>query len=82
MPITIKGIRLGETTLKRQDDGSTIIETSYSLISSADKVLANQSVGGYHGIKVEPSATTVRAMEQFLTLYKADIQIMLGIESE
>lgn len=81
MPITIKGIRLGETTLKRQDDGMTVIETSYSLISSTDKVLAKQEVGGYNGMKMQASAETIKAMEHFLDLYKADIQGVLGIET-
>ena len=81
MPVTIKGIRLNDMQLKRQDDGSHRLEVaSYSLISSVDKVLADQTIGGYNGMKLEPSPGTVKALSEFLKLYKADVVTALGLE--
>lgn len=83
MAITIKGIRIESLTIKTGgEDGETSGVTSeYSLISSDDKVLAKQSVGGYNGLKVGPSADTIGVLNQFLKLYKRDINTVLGLEN-
>lgn len=80
MPVTIKGIRLDDVTIKREGD-ETKIETQYALISSADKVLANQSVGGYNGMKLQPSLDTLNALDAFIKAYKKDIETAIGIEA-
>lgn len=82
-PITVKGIRIESLTMLKTAEGDTKIETAlYSLISSADKVLAKQTIGGYQGMVVEPSAQTVKALNGFMELYKADVRAVLGLESE
>ncbi len=81
MAITIKGIRLESISLKRNEDGGNKIETAeYSLISSVDKVLAKQTVGGYGGMVLEPSRGTVAALDAFITAYRADVVGTLGLE--
>ncbi len=84
MPITIKGIRISTIVLKRSDEsGKTDIENaSYSLISSTDHVLATQPIGGYGGLALKPSVTTIKALEAFVTSYKKDVTDVLGLEQE
>ncbi len=81
MPITIKGIRLETVAIKRNEDGGTKIESSeYSLISSVDKVLAKQTIGGYGGMVLEPSKETTAALNAFVESYRADVVATLGLE--
>lgn len=80
MPITIKGIRLDDVTIKREGD-ELKVTTEYALISSTDKVLANQNVGGYQGLKLEPSPAMLKSLEAFIQSYKKDIEITIGIEA-
>jgi hypothetical protein len=82
MPITLKGIRLESLTAERDDKtGSLALKTSsYSLISSTDKVLAQQTIGGYNNLVLTPSPETLKALETFLILYKKDITAVLGLE--
>jgi hypothetical protein len=83
MLITIKGIRLETLNLERQKESNKIElkSASYSLISSLDKVLANQTIGGYSDkVSVIPSTTTINLLDQFIDSYKKDISIVLGLE--
>ncbi len=79
--IGIKGIRLNSVDFKREGDKDTIT-AEYSLMSTTDKVLAKQSIGGYGGMEMKPSADTIKALETFLSAYKRDIQSVLGLETE
>lgn len=81
MAIAIKGIRVLSVAIGL-DKGETELTSEYALISTGDKILAKQAVGGYGGMKIQPSAATVGALNEFLKLYKADIQTVLGLESE
>lgn len=84
MAITIKGIRIGDITIKRdgEDEETSGVTCNYSLISSVDKVLAKQTVGGYNGLKIQPSADTLGAMDKFLVLYRRDIETTLGLNTD
>jgi len=84
MPITIKGIRIESLSIKTTgaEQGEGPITSEYSLISSDDKVLAKQSIGGYGGMKVQPSADTVGALNAFIKMYKRDINTVLGLPTE
>jgi len=82
MPITIKGIRIESVGIKRSEEsGIEDIEgATYSLISSADCVLARQPIGGYGGLTLKPSPATIKALREFVASYKADIVAVLGLE--
>lgn len=82
MAITIKGIRIEQVTIDRDVEGGghKLSTASYALISSVDKVLAKQSLGGYGDMKLEPSATTVAALRAFMDSYQADVVATLGLE--
>lgn len=82
--ISIKGIRIDAVDIKLSDNegGGSGISSSYSLLSSADKVLAKQKVGGYGDMRVEPAADTVKAMNDFIKLYKRDVNSVLGLDTE
>ena len=83
MPITIKGIRIKSLSITtKPDQGECGVTSDYELLSSEDRVLASQSVGGYNGLKVQPAADTVGALNAFIKLYKRDINTVLGLESE
>lgn len=81
--IAIRGIRIKELTIKPQDQsGDERISCSYQLISTADKVLAEQTVGGYNGMKVPFSGPTVKLFDDFLRSYRNDINMTLGLDCE
>lgn len=82
MAITIKGIRIESLTVKTGNDDEAGVTSEYSLLSSEDKVLAKQAVGGYNNMKVTPAADTIGALNAFLKLYKRDINTVLGLETE
>jgi hypothetical protein len=79
-PITIKGIKLTELSVDLSNERK--VSSSYALISSLDKVLAKQSVGGYGGLDISPSAATQEALDAFLRLYKKDITDSIGLFAE
>jgi hypothetical protein len=82
--IGIKGIRVESLSLRRKDDGGVEVTASYALISSADRVLAKQSVGGYGGndMQIVPSPATMKAIDALMLAYRTDVQMVLGIDSE
>lgn len=84
MAITISGIRVESITAVRdKEDGGYKCESSYVLLSSADKVVARQSSGGYNeSIKVTPSPSTKKAFDEFIRLYVADISELIGLDVE
>ncbi len=78
MAITIKGIRLENIAIDR-DAEFKISNSSYSLLSSVDKVLAKQTIGGYGGIVLEPSPATVKSLQDFMQAYQSDVVMTLGL---
>lgn len=82
MAITIKGIRIEDISITRdaEQGGFKIGSATYSLLSSADKVLAKQSIGGYGAITLEPSPATVKALQDFSESYRRDVVTTLGLE--
>lgn len=82
MPITLKGIRLESITVEREaTSGKSILKNStYSLLSSTEHVVAQQTIGGYGGLTITPSLETLKALEIFIALYKKDITVTLGLE--
>lgn len=78
--IGIKGIRVESLDIKF-DDGNATITSQYALISTADKVLAKQSVGGYGGMDIKPSASTIGKLNGFLSAYRADLTTVLGLDA-
>jgi len=84
MPITIKGIRLESMNLEREEkSGRVELKTSsYSLLSSTDRVLANQTIGGYNSpVTVVPSSTTMALLDQFVNSYRKDVCDVLGLDA-
>ena len=79
MAIMIRGIRLDNVGLSREDDGNYKLTGQYSLMSEADKVLAKQGFNGYENIALSPSADTVDALNKFLAGVKSDLEKILGI---
>ena len=81
MAVTITGVRVDAIHLEfNPDSGMTKIDSAqYSLISSAGKVLAKQTIGGYQGMAIEPSPATLKAMDAFSKSYISDVQAILGL---
>lgn len=82
MPITLKGVRVDHFAVEREANGEYKITARYDLLSSEDKVLAQQSIGGYNGMTIEPTTETRIALNAFLKSYNADIGKMLGLDAE
>ena len=81
MAITIKGVRINSISITRkEEDGASEITASYALMSSDDRVLAKQSVGGYSDIKVQPSPNTLKLFREATDAYRADLNAVLGLE--
>lgn len=83
MAITLKGIRLESLEIQRDKESGEVklSSASYALISSADKVLANQTVGKYGGnVAVTASLETITLLDKFIESYKRDITMVLGLE--
>lgn len=82
MPITISGIRVDAINVKPDTErGGYKIETAeYSLMSSAGKALAKQTIGGYGGMVLAPSPDTEKALTAFADSYAKDVQALLGLE--
>ena len=79
MPIMLKAARVDHFAVEREN-GEYKITARYELISSEDKVLAKQSIGGYGGMTIEVSAATRKALDAFLKSYNADIGEALGLD--
>ena len=78
--ITIKGVCVNDIHIEPNDKGGYRIKSAeYSLISSKDKVLAKQTIGGYQGMALEPSAATKDALDMFTKSYISDVQTLLGL---
>lgn len=80
-PIYIKGIELGDMSIKQSDKGEPKVNTQYKLISNAGKVLATQSIGGWSAeeMNLVLSEQTVASLTTFLQSYKADVEKAIGI---
>lgn len=81
MAITIKGIKINSVNIQLDPEtgGHKINSSEYSLISSEDKVLAKQTIGGYGGLVIEMSSTTKQTFEAFMKQYKQDVNTTLGL---
>ena len=79
--ITIAGIKVNDIHIEPdvEHGGYSIKTAEYSLISSTGKILAKQTLGGYNGIKLEPSPATKHALEEFTKSYVNDVQALLGL---
>lgn len=84
MAITIKGIRVDNLILERNEENGRveIKNAQYSLISSTDHVLAKQSIGSYGGVTLKASPQTLKALDTFMQSYKADVLAVLGLDLE
>jgi len=82
MAITLKGIRLESLNIIRsKESGNLELQSStYALISSTDKILANQTIGAYGGVTINASPETLSMLEKFIQSYKKDITTVLGLE--
>lgn len=79
-PIFIQGIRIDSLKIDRDETtGEDKIEAAYALVSSTGRVLAKQSVGGYNGIKLQPSPATLKAFAAAIAAYKNDVNVTLGL---
>ena len=79
MGISIRGIRVSNLSMQRDDKGENNITGDYELISSGDKVLAKQGFNGYNEIKLTFSAETLKSYNAFINGVKADLEGMLGL---
>jgi hypothetical protein len=79
MALAIQGIRINSIDIDPTGEGKNRIKGSYSLMSTADKVLAKQAFNGYNDIEVAFSAETVSALNSLLINLKRDVQVTLGI---
>jgi len=86
MPITIRGIRITSLTISRTEEGKDKIEASYQLISSTDKVLAKERISSESSYGCESAFTaspqTLKSLTDAVTLYRKDVEMSLGLESE
>ena len=80
--VTIKGIRIQSITLNFAEDGEDKMTCNYALISSADKILSRDTIGGYNGMKMQPSPGTQKALDTFIDAYKADVNALLGLDAD
>jgi len=79
MPIAIQGIRVTSVSISREEKEEKVTGY-YELMSTNDKVLAKQGFNGYSDIKVEMSLETKKALSAFLSGFKSDILIVLGLQ--
>lgn len=79
--ITIRGIRITSLEIKQTSEGEQV-DASYELISSADKVLARNTLTnrGY-GEKFTAAPATLKALADAVNLYKKDVEMTLGLET-
>lgn len=81
MSIGIRGIRIEQIVLSRDpSSGGLELTGQYSLLSTADKVLAKQSLNGYEGLPYVMSPDTEKALNTLDSLVKSDINKLLGLE--
>lgn len=83
MAITIRGIRIVHIWIGKESDGKEKITSNYQLISSADKVLAEQSLSsskGYGENQFVPAPATIKALTDAVALYRKDVEMSLGLD--
>lgn len=79
--IGLKGIRLAQLNLTMKN-GQAEITGTYQLVSTTDKILANQHFNGYDELKISMSGPTLKALDAFLGAYKSEITTMIGLDGE
>ncbi len=79
MSITIKGIKLRDITVTRDEEGKIKVTGNYSVLSSTDKVIAKQGFNGYNDIEVSWTAETQRLIESAVAAIKQDVELTLGL---
>lgn len=77
MPVAVKEARVTNLTIETSDDRMKV-KGEYTLVSTADKILARQSFGDY-GMKIEPSRETLVALDSFIAAFKKDLNSTLGL---
>ena len=82
--IAIQGIRIKTLTIQPKPDGlDDKISATYELISTAGKVMATQSLGGYSSeMKLSISPATEKALDTFLASYTNDVNQLIGLDGE
>jgi hypothetical protein len=80
--ISIRGVRIKNLTMNRDDNGKENITGDYELISSNDKVLAKNGFNGYSELVVPFSSDTLKAYNSFINGVKADVSGVLGLTEE
>lgn len=78
MSITIRGVRINSLSITTED-GKQKVTGSYSLMSNDDIELAKQNFNGYSEIKVDFSASTTKAINEFVKGAKKDVESTLGL---
>lgn len=79
--IGIKGVRLVKLEIDLMDKtGSHKPSGKYEILSTADRVLAKQDIGGYGGIEIPASVETTRLLNQFVASYNRDISTVCGLD--
>ena len=79
MAIAIRGIRISEVDIIKDDKGMEKVSGKYQLISTADKVLASVGFNSYDDVKVELSGDTKVALANLMEGIKKDVQTTLGL---
>ena len=80
--ITIKGIKIKDVSITKDNDGITKVSGNYELLSNTDKVLAKQEFGGYNSVKLEQSPDTAKLVMEAMLAIKNDLEIQLGLKEE
>lgn len=79
MPITLLGARLTNCSIGQKEEGGPQVSGTYSLLSSAGKVVATQAFNSYSEIKVPFSPSTLNALSVFLASAEKDINAHIGL---
>ncbi len=84
MAITIKGIRVKSFSVARDDEGDETIAATYQLVSSADKVLATNSLTSkkeYNASAFVPSAPVAKQIADAVAAYRKEVELSLGLDA-
>lgn len=76
--VTIKEARIDSVVLERKEDGDYGLSGQYSLVTTADKVLATQPFGGFNKLQIPMSPATSQAYAAFIAAYQGDVNALLG----
>lgn len=80
--ITIKGIKLKDINITKDNDGNLKLSGNYDLLSNTDKVLAKQEFGGYNNLKLEQTPETAKKIHEVMLEIKSNLEVQLGLVEE